>query len=148
MLTYVKVEGLCEQYWYWWQVRVWLSHTLHSWRKLTKTTTPQTFKREGCDHSMDGTWKVFSRKTLLRTELQEIPVAIREQSGVLCFHSRWMPVSPGASGMQPRDPCRPWRKWHEASQVAWLEKNLPANAGDISDEASIPGSGRSPREGK
>ena len=20
-----------------------------------------------------------------------------------------MPVSPGASGMQPRDPCRPWR---------------------------------------
>ena len=43
------------------------------------------------------------------SELQEIPVAIREQSGVLCFHSRWMPVSPGVSGMQPRDPCRPWR---------------------------------------
>src|SRR5574341_365609 len=42
-------------------------------------------------------------------ELQEIPVAIREQSGVLCFHSRGMPVSPGASGMQPRDPFRPWR---------------------------------------
>src|SRR5574338_775453 len=43
------------------------------------------------------------------SELQEIPVAIREQSGVLCFHSRGMPVSPGASGMQPRDPGRPWR---------------------------------------
>ena len=43
------------------------------------------------------------------SELQRIPVAIREQSGVLCFHSRWMPVSPGASGTQPRDPCRPWR---------------------------------------
>src|SRR5574337_1881092 len=43
------------------------------------------------------------------SELQELPVAIREQSGVLCFHSRGMPVSPGASGMQPRDPCRPWR---------------------------------------
>src|SRR5574337_245075 len=43
------------------------------------------------------------------SELQEIPVAIREQSGVLGFHSRGMPVSPGASGMQPRDPCRPWR---------------------------------------
>src|SRR5574337_1237942 len=43
------------------------------------------------------------------SELQEIPVAIREQSGVLCFHSRGMPVSPGESGMQPRDPCRPWR---------------------------------------
>ena len=27
----------------------------------------------------------------------------------LYFHSRGMPVSPGASGMQPRDPCRPWR---------------------------------------
>src|SRR5574338_298163 len=39
----------------------------------------------------------------------EIPVATREQSGLLCFHSRGMPVSPGASGMQPRDPCRPWR---------------------------------------
>ena len=37
------------------------------------------------------------------------PVATREQSGVLCFHSRWMPVSPGVSGMQPRDPCCPWR---------------------------------------
>src|SRR5574341_1074595 len=33
------------------------------------------------------------------SELQEIPVATREQSGVLCFHSRWMPVSPGVSGM-------------------------------------------------
>ena len=43
------------------------------------------------------------------SELQEIPVTIREQSGVLCFHSRGMPVSPVASGMQPRDPCRPWR---------------------------------------
>jgi len=43
------------------------------------------------------------------SELQEIHVTTREQSGVLCFHSRWMPVSPGVSGMQPRDPCRPWR---------------------------------------
>ena len=43
------------------------------------------------------------------SELPEIPVATREQSGLLCFHSRWMPVSPGASWMQPRDPCRPWR---------------------------------------
>src|SRR5574341_570131 len=43
------------------------------------------------------------------SELQEIPVATREQSRVLCFHSRWMPVSPGVSGMQPRDPFRPWR---------------------------------------
>ena len=25
------------------------------------------------------------------------------------INSRWMPVSPGVSGMQPRDPCRPWR---------------------------------------
>ena len=34
-----------------------------------------------------------------------------------------------------------------ASQVALVLKNLPANAGDIRDEGSIPGSGRSPGEG-
>ena len=34
-----------------------------------------------------------------------------------------------------------------ASQVAPVVKNLPANAGDVRDMGSIPGSGRSPREG-
>ena len=34
-----------------------------------------------------------------------------------------------------------------ASQVAQLVKNPPANAGDTRDVGSIPGSGRSPREG-
>ena len=34
-----------------------------------------------------------------------------------------------------------------ASQVALVVKNLPANAGDIRDVGSIPGSGRSPGEG-
>ena len=34
-----------------------------------------------------------------------------------------------------------------ASQVALVVKNLPANAGDIRDEGSIPGSGRSPGGG-
>ena len=33
------------------------------------------------------------------------------------------------------------------SQVALVVKNLPASAGDIRDVSSIPGSGRSPREG-
>ena len=33
------------------------------------------------------------------------------------------------------------------SQLAPVVKTLPANAGDLSDEGSIPGSGRSPREG-
>ena len=32
---------------------------------------------------------------------------------------------------------------HRASQVALGVRNLPANAGDISDEGSTPGSGRS-----
>ena len=32
-----------------------------------------------------------------------------------------------------------------ASQVELVVKNLPANAGDIRDEGSIPGLGRSPR---
>ena len=34
-----------------------------------------------------------------------------------------------------------------ASQVTLVVKNLPANAGDIRDAGSIPGSGRSPGEG-
>ena len=34
-----------------------------------------------------------------------------------------------------------------ASQVALVVKNLPANAGDLRDVASIPGSGRSPGGG-
>ena len=35
-----------------------------------------------------------------------------------------------------------------ASQVAQVVNNLPANAGDIRDMGSFPGSGRSPRGGK
>ena len=34
--------------------------------------------------------------------------------------------------------------WTGASQEALVVKNLPANAGDIRDVGSIPGSGRSP----
>ena len=34
-----------------------------------------------------------------------------------------------------------------ASQVALVEKNLPAKAADIRDAGLIPGSGRSPGEG-
>ena len=35
----------------------------------------------------------------------------------------------------------------QASQGALVVKNLPANAGDVADADSIPGSGRSPGEG-
>ena len=35
----------------------------------------------------------------------------------------------------------------QAPQVAPAVKGLPANAGDVRDEGSIPGSGRSPRGG-
>ena len=35
----------------------------------------------------------------------------------------------------------------EASQVVLVAKNLPSNAGSTRYEGSIPGSGRSPREG-
>ena len=35
-----------------------------------------------------------------------------------------------------------------ASQVALMVKNPPANAGDIRDQDSIPGSGRSPGGGR
>ena len=34
-----------------------------------------------------------------------------------------------------------------ASQVALVVKNPPANAGDLRDVGSIPGSGRAPKEG-
>ena len=34
-----------------------------------------------------------------------------------------------------------------ASQVTLVVKNLPANAGDVRDEGSIPGSGKSPAGG-
>ena len=34
-----------------------------------------------------------------------------------------------------------------ASQMALVVKNLPANAGDVRDGGSIPGSGRSPGAG-
>ena len=37
--------------------------------------------------------------------------------------------------------------WNWASQVALVVKNLPANAGDIRDTGSIPGSGRPPEGG-
>ena len=38
--------------------------------------------------------------------------------------------------------------WSWASQVAPVVKNPPANAGDIRDMGSIPGSGSSPGEGR
>ena len=41
------------------------------------------------------------------------------------------------------DVCpKPYSMW--ASQVALVVKNPPANAGDVRDAGSIPGSGRSP----
>ena len=36
---------------------------------------------------------------------------------------------------------------NKASQVAWMVKNLPANAGDLRDASSIRGSGRYPGGG-
>ena len=35
----------------------------------------------------------------------------------------------------------------QPDKVVLVVKNLPANAGDVRDAGSIPGSGRSPREG-
>ena len=37
--------------------------------------------------------------------------------------------------------------YYWASRMALVVKNLPANAGDVRDMGSIPGSGRSPGEG-
>ena len=40
-----------------------------------------------------------------------------------------------------------WYPWLRVSQVAPMEKNLPANAGDTGDVGSTPGSRRSPGGG-
>ena len=83
-----------------------------SWQKCYVALLQNTLTKEyvvatllGISPNASGGLTPFSPPS----ELQEIPVVTREQSGVLCFHSRWMPVSPGASGMQPRDPFRLWR---------------------------------------
>ena len=46
----------------------------------------------------------------------------------------------------PMEPSsqRRWDVPNRASQVALVVENLPANAGDIKDSGSVPGSGRSP----
>ena len=41
-----------------------------------------------------------------------------------------------------------WYEINGASQVVLVIKNLPANAGDVRDMGSIPGSGRSPGGGQ
>ena len=46
--------------------------------------------------------------------------------------------------------CLDFNPYHNAMkyvQVAWVVKSLPANAGDVRDAGSIPGSGRSPGGG-
>ena len=40
-----------------------------------------------------------------------------------------------------------WQVLYRASQVVPVEKNLPANAGDVRDVGLIPGLGRSPGGG-
>ena len=42
----------------------------------------------------------------------------------------------------------PYIPTERASPVSLMVKNLPANAGDLGDVGSIPGSGRSPGRGK
>ena len=54
------------------------------------------------------------------------------------------------SGMPLPSPNRIYRATYKevwASQVVLMVKNLPANAGDVRDVGSIPGSGRSPGGG-
>ena len=62
-------------------------------------------------------------------------------------------ISTGQITTQPQGTCRqtafqraPTQLW-EVLQVALVVKNPPANAGDVRDAGSIPGSGRSPGGG-
>ena len=50
-----------------------------------------------------------------------------------------MPVSPGASGMQPRDPCRPWRGTLASGQYA---EYIMRNTGLEEAQAGIKIAGR------
>ena len=47
----------------------------------------------------------------------------------------------------PSTPWLPWKIFGKIDQAALVVKNLAANAGDIRDSGSIPGSGRSPWNG-
>ena len=53
----------------------------------------------------------------------------------------------GISSHIDKIPFHPYHTIKGASLVAQLVKNLPANAGDVEDPGSIPGSGWSPGEG-
>ena len=59
------------------------------------------------------------------------------------------PRSPAlqADSLPAEPPGKPKGESYWASQVALVVKNLPANAGNLSDSGSVPGSGRSPGEG-
>ena len=65
---------------------------------------------KGTFHEKMGTIK--DRNGMDLTETEDIKKRWQEHTEVLYkkgLNDLDMPVSPGASGMQPRDPCRPWR---------------------------------------
>ena len=57
----------------------------------------------------------------------------------ICIYQIYLGSSPGSNSHEY------FGGW--ASQVAPVVKNVPANAGDVSDAVSVPGLGRSPGEG-
>ena len=66
------------------------------------------------------------------------------------LHKKHGVLTTGPSGNSPETLLIPFLKMRlqaGTSQVALAVKNPPANAGDIRDMGSVPGSGRSPRGG-
>ena len=75
-------------------------------------------------------------------------------SSILAWRIPWKEEPGGPQSMGLQKVGHDWATKEEgeqvykgASQVTLVLKNPPANAGDIGDEGSIPGLGRSPAEG-
>ena len=83
--------------------------------------------------------KISYSKTYLGT-VHESSQGLSDHKEILASYSAWgHRVRHDLSTPQQRETC--------ASQVVHVVKNLPANAGDVRDEGSTPGSGRSPEGG-
>ena len=77
-----------------------------------------------------------------------LQMGLRAQNGrdTVSWSDSWAPGSPTSGPGAPHFSVSLTRQW-EASQVALVVKKPPANAGDMRDEGSIPGWGRSPAGG-
>ena len=99
-------------------------------KKITKTYTFPCCMSQNPHPTLTG----FTTKTYVSGDIRQLTECQRRPES-------WSSILAG-----PHADRVPWSK-AQASQVALVVKNPPANAGDIRDTSSIPGSGRSPGGG-